>query len=872
MGGIGRPGRIFSILAAVTGVFLALQLSAGTGLSQLKKLSPDNFKRLYADSWRAVGQNIIIEGNAYLPVGELEIFADQIIVNTHSRDFEAAGNIRIFRWQEGSGSFPLEKIAAMERAADLYVREVVPGYSLFGEAEYKVKYAVQADKITADKVTGNLASGYFSMINPAISYATFVCKADSGVRTPDGVITLKGAEVSSCRYLESDSAHYSIAASEIRLTPHEARFYEMKHADFDRGDRSILLINGIVKVYGIPVFWLPAFYKPKDENPGIAGFQYGKSSSLGYYINLYKQFVLTDDPYSSVKLHADWYEKRGFGYGAEGRIVAPESRTDFFVYSIYDRDRYETDDYDDFRLSIPKSRFDFRISNVTHITPRLDFRGVFDYQSDPYFKRDFFTKLYDQDPQPATFAALEQQFDRFGFSLYSRWRVNDFYTVTEKFPELRMDMPRQEIFDTGIYYQSETSAAYMRRKWIDFDDDPPRGYSKLKDYDNFRFDTTHFFYYPIANRYFSLVPRAGFRLTTYSHTSKGKVRNEDLQKMFAAVEPQSDGRYRFNNYDRKGGSKVRLIGELGFELSTKFHNTWQDLQSGFFRIDGLRHIVQPYMNYTFIPKPTLDRKKIYFFDDVDRITKQNFVRFGVVNRLQTRRGNSVEDLLYMENYWDIHMEKEDGLSQCGNVGTLMSLKLFKGLSVNTEFLIDVAGDSEVADTIRHGRNAGKTGLALDWLNLWNINVTYSPAKDWEFSFGYKYTRPYSMRSSYSMGSTLTQVNAASYFEQFNNETDESFYLNAALPLTPDRRTMGEFFLTYDVTEGSLDKIGLAVLRKFHCWQLVATVGFDRDYDDGWEWDVEYSVTANLTGLNDVMNNTQNVVLQQLDTAVSSIKF
>ena len=94
-----------------------------------------------------------------------------------------------------------------------------------------------------------------------------------------------------------------------------------------------------------------------------------------------------------------------------------------------------------------------------------------------------------------------------------------------------------------------------------------------------------------------------------------------------------------------------------------------------------------------------------------------------------------------------------------------------------------------------------------------------------------------------------------------------------MPLTPDNRTFGSLLFTYDVRAGSIDEVGLVVLRKFHCWQLVATVGMDREYEDGeWEWDFEYSVSANLTGLNDAMNNVQNTVLQQMDSIMTNLKF
>ena len=94
-----------------------------------------------------------------------------------------------------------------------------------------------------------------------------------------------------------------------------------------------------------------------------------------------------------------------------------------------------------------------------------------------------------------------------------------------------------------------------------------------------------------------------------------------------------------------------------------------------------------------------------------------------------------------------------------------------------------------------------------------------------------------------------------------------------MPLTPDHRTLGAFNFTYDIPAGSIDKVGFAIVRQFHCWQLTATVALDREYEDGsWKWEPEYSISANLTGLNEALDNTQNRVLRELDTNLSSIKF
>lgn len=866
----GQIGRFLrtALLAAVC-VFTMPVLFAAN--EDLKNLSQNDFKRLRADGWKVVGNNVILTGNVYLPVGTAEIFADKVVVNLSSRDFEAAGNVRLYRWQEISGQATLERIAELEKSAHTLVKSVNTLLDVTGNRIYNVKAAVRSDSVTADRVCGNWDSGYFRFDNAIFKYANFVCRAGSAEQLPSGVTIIKNGEVSACEYLESNNAHYSISAMEIKLIPHAQRFYGLEHADFDKGDRTILLTNGFARIYGLPVLWLPIFWKPKDENLGLLNITWGSDSDWGYYLKLAKRFTFSDYPEFKVKLMADIYEKRGVGYGGTGRVTTEESSTEFFAYALRDRDRYETDDYYKYRIEVPKNRYNFRLSNITHITPRLDFRGVFEYSSDPYFRRDFFRERYENDPQPATYWALEQQFERFSAAVHMRFQVNDFYTTVEKFPELRLDMPRQEIFNTGLYYQGEMTSTYLRMRWTEFDHEPA-GYSRLKDYDTYRFDMTHFLYYPLANRYLSFVPRAGLRFTAYSDTSKAAVKEEDIANMISAAKPQSSGKYHFTNYDDDGNADVRFAAELGFELSTKFHNTWQNVRSTFFELDGLRHIIQPYVNYTYISNPTLSRDHIYFFDDSDRLDEQNFFRLGLINRLQTRTPGGMDNFFYMENFWDFHLQKQDGFSRIGNLGTLLKWKVFKGLSLHTQFLLDLSGDGEVADTYRRGRNAGKTGLALKWLNQWNFGIAYNPAPDWKFTFDYNYLRPYSARGSYSMGSTLTQVNATSYFQRCYDDTNETFNLGVDFPITPDRRTLGFFRFAYEVEEGSIDAVKLTVLRKFHCWQLIASVSMERDYDEK-EWDVNYSIQANLTGLNSPMNNVQNKVLRGLeDAAISGFKF
>ena len=845
-----RGSRFWGLLAAV--VFFVTPVGAakfGSGHFDL-----DQLKRIRADHWSVVGKNIIVRGNVYLPFGEMEVYAQQAVVNLESQDVEITGNVRFFQWASATGTIEPGKVTRLMSGSDAEVTVTGVSGDIYGNKTIAVKARFLANRMQMERMVGNLRSGYFRFDRAQLSYSNFICRAESGERKPDGLITVYDAELSSCTYLESDNAHYSVAAKKMTLTPHNSGFYGVENIDTDVGDHSVFAMNGFVKIYGIPILWLPVFYKPKDESPGLFGTTWGKTSSWGYYFSAYRRFVLSDYPELSVKLRADWYLNRGVGYGLEGELLTETSRTDFFAYSIYDIRPGETDDYSKYLLKVPHGRFDFRVSNVTHITPRLDFRGVFEYASDYYFTRDFFSSHYASDPQPSTYLALEQQFDLLSASAYFRPRLNSFYSTVEKLPEIRLDVPRQQIFNTPFYYQGDLSAGYYRMKWIDFDFDPaperrvPN--DKLKDYAAFRFDTTHFLYLPVNLGWLNVVPRAGFKITGYSESSKTKVTEDELADLFAAANPQYLGGRSLVNYDAKGGSKVRVAGELGVEVSTKIHNTWQNVRSDFLAIDGLRHVMRPYLNYTFIGKPTVDRANLYYFDDIDRIQEQNFFRFGIENRLQTRASDhSIRNYLKMENYIDVHLNRQKGLSNIGNLCTILTFTPIRNLSISTEFSLDTGNNNdELEETTRKGRRVGHPGLNIKWLNRWSISIRYSPIEDVTLYLSYNYNRPYTARSAYSMGSTLTNIDAGSYFNNFFTTRTDQISLGGSFPITPDRRTFFGSAMSYDFIEGRWKNLSFTLRRRIHCWNLIGQLSFSRDDDASSGWETNFSIQAELVGL------------------------
>jgi len=99
-------------------------------------------------------------------------------------------------------------------------------------------------------------------------------------------------------------------------------------------------------------------------------------------------------------------------------------------------------------------RYDIKFANMTHLTPNLDFRGQVELLSDFNVLRDFFPERYNESVEPPTYVALEHQTERTVESLYANVKVNRFFTTVEHLPELKFEMPRQELFG-NLYFQGE---------------------------------------------------------------------------------------------------------------------------------------------------------------------------------------------------------------------------------------------------------------------------------------------------------------------------------------------------------------------------------------------------------------------------------
>jgi LPS-assembly protein len=163
-------------------------------------------------------------------------------------------------------------------------------------------------------------------------------------------------------------------------------------------DDYALLTNTVLRVKGVPVFYLPLAYYPMQEDQRSTGFllpTYGTSSVSGQKLS--NAFFWAIDRSQDATFFHDWYTRTGQGYGAEYRYVAgPNSDGNVTVYRFNQKAAEFREDNQ--TTTVPETHTVEVRANAVHALARgLRARTRVDYSSNMVIRQ-----LYQQDPFRAT--------------------------------------------------------------------------------------------------------------------------------------------------------------------------------------------------------------------------------------------------------------------------------------------------------------------------------------------------------------------------------------------------------------------------------------------------------------------------------------
>lgn len=597
-------------------------------------------------------------GSVAIRTGDADIYADKATYNPKTHDIVAEGNVHIYR---AAGTFIGER--AIYNTETKEIRAV------------NIKTDKQPYLVAGDKVT-------------TISEGAFLVSK--------GVFTTH----------DSDKPDFKLKAKTLRI-------YE--------NDR-VIFQNVTFYVRDVPIFWWPYMYQSLDDS-----FSYMISpaylSSWGPSILGRVTMPLTDDIKAVFRL--DYRYRRGVAFGFEPDIRFGEDKQSWARIRTY----FLKDENPDInrtslvRPDISEGRYRVSLQSRTKIAEDISAIVNVTKLSDEFVLQDFFQSEFQLNPQPDNMVAVTKTNPNYTLTAIGRFQANTFFQQTERLPEVVLDVKRLPIFGGPIFYEGETGIAELHRSFADG--------SGFDDYSTLRLDSFHQFTYP--NTYFgwlSVVPRVGFRATYYDTT-------RDLsQTMFTRSTDPLVPDFIVPDETKlfTAGPKLRTVFNGGVESSFKITRTWDDAQNSALGLDGLKHVIQPFVNFSWVSSNISDPAEILQFDrfqgssqllpidfpqftSVDSIDSWTILRFGVRNRLLTRRDDSTISWLDLETYMDVNFDNPFDRTPYSNLVNRLNFTPLPWMSVG------IAAQVPAFDK-------GFTEI--------NTNINIQPISNLQLSFAHRY--------------------------------------------------------------------------------------------------------------------------------------
>jgi LPS-assembly protein len=464
--------------------------------------------------------------------------------------------------------------------------------------------------------------------------------------------------------------------------------------------------HAVLYVGDVPVFYFPYYSRNLGERANNFNFIPGYRTSYGeFLLTSYTWFL---NPELDGKLHLDYRSARGLGYGPDANFhLGRWGEGSFKYYYTYDNDPASGTNGLDAPVESSRQRvyFSYQANPATN----LNVKSLVRYQSDIGVVKNFFEGEYRQDPQPDTFVEVNKFWQNFSLDVLVHPRVNDFYETVERLPDVRLSGFRQQLWSTPVYYQSESSVGYYERLFAETNGAP----IPSPNFAATRADTYHQLLLPETFfGWLNFTPRAGARFTYYSETTGPGATN------FSASE---EGRAVFNT---------------GAEVSFKASRLWPELESKAFGLDGLRHIIEPSVNYVFVPRPNVQPNELPQFDYVlssfgllpiefpefnaiDSVDSAETFRLGLRNKLQTKRGGKVVDYLDWEVFTDWRLRPHTNQETFSDLYSDLVWRPWSWLTVQSQT---------------------RFGINEDALNMSLVNLTFQPNNTWSWTVGHFYLR------------------------------------------------------------------------------------------------------------------------------------
>ena len=462
----------------------------------------------------------------------------------------------------------------------------------------------------------------------------------------------------------------------------------------------IVARNATLYVGEVPAFWFPYYSHSLDENSSQFFLTPGYRSKFGPYLLGGYRWFLNDQ--LDGTFHLDYRLERGVGVGPDFNFHLGrwgEGKLKYYYLNDLDPGTNGAG------FTLPDNRQRFHFAYDATPWTNLNVKSQVRYESDERVRRDYFESEHRHNPQPNTFVEVNHLWENFSLDVYTQPRVNDFYETAESLPEIKLTAFRQQLGNSPVFYESETSAGYYRRQFAE-----TNGFPTGLDFEAGRADTYHQLVLP--QTYFgwlNFIPRVGGRFSYYGRAT-GPTTTLDEED--------------------------RGVFNTGAEVNFKASRLWTATESKLLDVHGLRHIIQPSINYVYVPRPSVrpDRLPQFSYElpslrllpieypdynAIDGVDSQNVIRFGVANKLQTKRDGQLEDLLRWDLYTDWRLRPQTNQSTFADLWSDVLFRPRNWLTLESQTRFDL--------------DNGNCKMAFH-------NLTLQPEDRWSWSLGHWYLR------------------------------------------------------------------------------------------------------------------------------------
>ena len=443
-------------------------------------------------------------------------------------------------------------------------------------------------------------------------------------------------------------------------------------------DEYALLRNSVLKVKGVPLFYLPAMYYPIQEDGRATGIlmpTYGASTIRGQSIS--NAFFLAINRSHDATVFHDWFAATGQGIGAEYRyVLGPGSQGNVRTYQL---NEHETTVVDQFgtgadETTLPGRRsYELRGSARHRISNALRARGQVDFFSDVTVRQTYQTNIFDASNSSRSFGGNVT--GSWGaYTLSGTGDVSEtFFGDTEATlygasPRMSFDQAERPLLGSPVYFAFTSEYANLLRRSRFDDREVESGLTRLDLNPLVRVPFTR---WPFLTLNSSLSWRQTYWTESIDEMT-GRQLDNGISRSFVDMQTQITG--------------------------PVFVKVWDTPNSGY--SERMKHVIEPWLNL----------KRITAVDNFDQIVRLEGVdsivgnvtqiTYGLNNRLYARRAegggpsvaNEILTVSVQQSYYtDVNAAQFDRQFQTSFQGTLPSNYSPVSLIVRTSPTSDLSG-------------------------------------------------------------------------------------------------------------------------------------------------------------------------------------